>query len=170
MALQAVDAARPRVVLLVTSIALLLIPTLVVANRDMSLYGVRDMSEYPDGKDLAHYMSVSSSIPEDPVSPSHCFCKPLTFAQRPDLRPPILNVTQYDPAAVSPGYWFVAPYGDILPAPSRWEYQPFEVGPHIYDNAGVSHTHYNTRNNADAGRTSSGVGHPWWNTGMHSTS
>jgi hypothetical protein len=69
MALQAMNAARPRVILLMTSIALLLMPTLVVANRDTS--------EYLDGKDLAHYMSVSwwlpfgpnpSSIPEDPFS------------------------------------------------------------------------------------------------------
>lgn len=61
----------------------------------------------------------------------------LTYTQRPDLRPPILNVSQYDPAAVSPGYWFLSPYGAITPAAVTWDYQPFEDGPMIYDNAGV---------------------------------
>jgi len=65
------NAARPRVALLVTSITLLLMPTLVVANRDISLYDVRNTSQYSDGQysdgnDLAHYMSVSSWLPFGP--------------------------------------------------------------------------------------------------------
>ena len=61
----------------------------------------------------------------------------LTATQRPDLRPPILNVTQHDPSAISPGYIFVAPYGSIGPQQQGWAYIPFEEGPLIYDNAGV---------------------------------
>jgi hypothetical protein len=93
MALQAMNAARPRVVLLVTSIALLLMPTLVVADRDMSLYDVRDVSEYIEGEDLAIYISVSSwlpfgpnpsSIPEDPFSwPLSLQASDLRTASRP---------------------------------------------------------------------------------------
>jgi hypothetical protein len=66
MALQAANAASPYVVLLLTSIALLMTPTLVVANRDPSLYDVRTVSKYSDGRDLAHYISVSSWLPFRP--------------------------------------------------------------------------------------------------------
>jgi hypothetical protein len=60
MALETVNAARLYVALLMISIALLLTPTLVVAERKPSLYQVRNISNYSDGRDLAHYMSVSS--------------------------------------------------------------------------------------------------------------
>jgi hypothetical protein len=75
MALQTMNAARPRVALLVTCIALLLMPTLVVADRDISLYDVKNTSQYSDGKDLAHYMSVSSWLPFGP--------NPITYPRGP---------------------------------------------------------------------------------------
>jgi hypothetical protein len=66
MALQPANAASPYIVLLITSIALLLTPTLVVAGRNPSLYDVRNVSQYSDGSDLAYYMSVSSWLPFGP--------------------------------------------------------------------------------------------------------
>lgn len=36
-----------------------------------------------------------------------------TFATRPDLDAPRWNITIYDEAAVTPGYWFVAPYEEV---------------------------------------------------------
>ena len=60
----------------------------------------------------------------------------LTIIQYPNLSPPSFAVTTHNRSAVSPGYWFVAPYTeDGLPD------NQCRVGPHIYDNDGVS---YNT--------------------------
>lgn len=54
------------------------------------------------------------------------------FQTRPDIDAPVFNVHVYDAKAVSPGYWFVAPYGHLhQKTPGQgW------VGPHIYDNHG----------------------------------
>ena len=54
------------------------------------------------------------------------------FVSRPDLKAPRWHVNTLDEQAVTPGYWFVAPFATIdqkQPA-NGW------VGPHIYDNNG----------------------------------
>jgi hypothetical protein len=61
----------------------------------------------------------------------------LTKEQRPDLRPPIFNVKVHVPAAISSGYWFVAPYANLDQAVKSDHYEPYQVGPHIYDQSGV---------------------------------
>lgn len=53
------------------------------------------------------------------------------FITRPDIRAPKWDVTIYDPDAISPGYWFVAPYKDI----NQKDYQRWN-GPYIYDGIG----------------------------------
>jgi hypothetical protein len=69
------------------------------------------------GQDLASYVSVSE---QNPVPVDHrrlsrqMNC--LTIPQRPDLRPPLLNVTRYDADAITPGYLF---HGAIC-FPSRY--------------------------------------------------
>ena len=57
--------------------------------------------------------------------------------QRPDLRPPIFNVKVHDADAVSPGYWFVTPAAILVQPKKSGEYEPYQVGPHVYDNSGV---------------------------------
>ena len=55
-----------------------------------------------------------------------------TFVTRPDLDAPRWNVTVYDEAAVTPGYWFVAPYEEVAQenGSAAWN------APHIYDGTG----------------------------------
>jgi hypothetical protein len=90
------------------------------------------------GQDLASYVSVSETnpVPVDQRRLSH-WMNCLTIPQRPDLRPPLLNVTRYDADAITPGYLFMAPYASLHPASLEKEYVPFQAGPHIYDNKGV---------------------------------
>jgi hypothetical protein len=64
-------------------------------------------------------------------------CLPSTLKE-PDIRAPRWKVTKHQPNLINPGYWFVAPYSTWEPTPERLEYQPFQVGPHIYDGDGVS--------------------------------
>ena len=53
------------------------------------------------------------------------------FITRPDFQAKRWQVNVYDADAVTPGYWFVAPYFDIDEIPAnKW------IGPHIYDNKG----------------------------------
>lgn len=54
------------------------------------------------------------------------------FVTRPDIDAPVYNVKVHNKEALAPGYWFVAPYGNLgQPRPgNHW------VGPHIYDNEG----------------------------------
>jgi hypothetical protein len=146
----------PPVAMFVISIALLLVARLVQADHDIALFGERNVSQFEDGHDLARYMSVSSWLAVPPTRFHHrrSTSRPrtrqfLTYAQRPDLRPPILSVTQYNPAAVSPGYFFVSPYGTITPPAVKWDFQPFESGPMIYDNAGVCCARRGTPSHAD---------------------
>lgn len=47
------------------------------------------------------------------------------------------NVTHIDRERQAPGYWFVAPYGQINPEAPTQKYQQYQVGPYIYDNDGV---------------------------------
>ncbi|KAH0346118.1 hypothetical protein KCU83_g7543, partial [Aureobasidium melanogenum] len=47
-----------------------------------------------------------------------------SYITRPELRPPLFNVKIYDPAAIAPGYWFVAPYNDLKPEKYSRKYSP----------------------------------------------
>lgn len=46
------------------------------------------------------------------------------------------EVTYHDREQVAPGYWFVAPYGQISPEAATQKYQQYQVGPYIYDGEG----------------------------------
>ena len=37
----------------------------------------------------------------------------------------------------SPGYWFVAPYGQMQPEYPTHRYEPYQIGPYIYDSDGI---------------------------------
>lgn len=47
------------------------------------------------------------------------------------------DVHYHDRARAEPGYWFVAPYGQISPEHPTKKYQQYQVGPYIYDDNGV---------------------------------
>jgi hypothetical protein len=47
------------------------------------------------------------------------------------------EITYYDRERMAPGYWFVAPYGQISPEHPTQKYQQYQVGPYIYDDNGV---------------------------------
>ncbi|KGO40830.1 hypothetical protein PEX2_075120 [Penicillium expansum] len=57
--------------------------------------------------------------------------------QLPDVRALKWEVTHHDRGRLAPGYWFVAPYGQINPEQHTQKYQQYQVGPHIYDNDGM---------------------------------
>ncbi|KAI9042241.1 uncharacterized protein KD926_005741 [Aspergillus affinis] len=61
----------------------------------------------------------------------------MSFVTLPHVRALKLNIAYYDREAVSPGYWFVAPYGTIDPEPPTQQWKPCQVGPYIYDADGV---------------------------------
>jgi hypothetical protein len=42
-----------------------------------------------------------------------------------------------DQSRLTPGYWFVAPYGQIDPESPTQRYEQYQIGPYIYDNNGV---------------------------------
>ncbi|EAU34729.1 conserved hypothetical protein [Aspergillus terreus NIH2624] len=57
----------------------------------------------------------------------------MSFVTLPEVRALKFNVAYYDREAVSPGYWFVAPYGVIDPEAPTKQWKPCQVGPYIYD-------------------------------------
>ncbi|KAJ5097941.1 hypothetical protein N7532_004942 [Penicillium argentinense] len=61
----------------------------------------------------------------------------MSFVTLPDVWAPRYNVQHHDRDRVSPGYWFVAPYGRQIPKNKTTGLQPFHVGPHIYDKDGT---------------------------------
>lgn len=72
--------------------------------------------------------------------PLLCFCRLLAaqitpnfyqFVTRPDISAPKWDIEVYDPDALAPGYWFVAPYANLIQ--KEW---PLWNGPHIYDGNG----------------------------------
>lgn len=54
------------------------------------------------------------------------------FATRPDIDAPVFDLEIHNQAAVAPGYWFVAPYGQLGQDRPGQEWD----GPHIYDGNG----------------------------------
>jgi hypothetical protein len=57
--------------------------------------------------------------------------------QLPDVRALKWEVKHHDRERQAPGYWFVAPYGQITGEPSTQKYHQYQVGPYIYDGNGV---------------------------------
>ncbi|PKY05907.1 arylsulfotransferase [Aspergillus campestris IBT 28561] len=62
----------------------------------------------------------------------------MSFVTLPEVRALKYDVTYHgDRSRVNPGYWFVAPYGNINPEPPTHRYQQYQIGPYIYDADGV---------------------------------
>ncbi|KAB8067656.1 ASST-domain-containing protein [Aspergillus leporis] len=61
----------------------------------------------------------------------------MSFVTLPQVRALKFNIAYYDRESVSPGYWFVAPYGVIDPEAPTKQWKPCQVGPHIYDADGT---------------------------------
>ncbi|OGM43126.1 hypothetical protein ABOM_008228 [Aspergillus bombycis] len=61
----------------------------------------------------------------------------MSFVTLPGVRALKYEVYYKDRDRVSPGYWFVAPYGNIAPEPPSQKYQPYQIGPYIYDGDGM---------------------------------
>ncbi|PYH71955.1 uncharacterized protein BO88DRAFT_334142 [Aspergillus vadensis CBS 113365] len=61
----------------------------------------------------------------------------MSFVTLPEVRALKFNVAYYDRESVSPGYWFVAPYGVIDPEAPTKQWKPCQVGPYIYDADGT---------------------------------
>ncbi|PGG99819.1 hypothetical protein GX51_06111 [Blastomyces parvus] len=59
-----------------------------------------------------------------------------SFHTLPGVRAVRFNVTYFDRARVSPGYWFVAPYWFLDAPQPTGEYEPCQAGPSIYDEDG----------------------------------
>ncbi|KNG87975.1 hypothetical protein ANOM_004562 [Aspergillus nomiae NRRL 13137] len=61
----------------------------------------------------------------------------MSFVTLPGVRALKYEVYYKDRDRVSPGYWFVAPYGNIAPEPPSQKYKPYQIGPYIYDADGM---------------------------------
>jgi hypothetical protein len=62
--------------------------------------------------------------------------------QLPEVRAPRFEVTHVDRDRQLPGYWFIAPYGQINPEEPTQKYMQYQVGPYIYDNEGVCYSQH----------------------------
>ncbi|KAJ5577525.1 uncharacterized protein N7459_006489 [Penicillium hispanicum] len=62
----------------------------------------------------------------------------LTFVTLPDVRASKFEINHIDRQRQFPGYWFVAPYGQITPENPTQRFQQYQVGPYIYDNEGTT--------------------------------
>ncbi|KAF4219535.1 hypothetical protein CNMCM5878_003039 [Aspergillus fumigatiaffinis] len=60
----------------------------------------------------------------------------LSFVTLPQIRAPKFNVTIHNELHVSSGYWFVAPYGFLAGSPPTPQWEPCQIGPHVYDSEG----------------------------------
>lgn len=54
------------------------------------------------------------------------------FITRPDIDAPVFNIKVHKPNIIAPGYWFIAPYGNLGQAKPT----DYWVGPYIYDGDG----------------------------------
>ncbi|KAJ5180471.1 hypothetical protein N7492_003681 [Penicillium capsulatum] len=61
----------------------------------------------------------------------------MSFVTLPDVRALKWNITHVDRERQAPGYWFVAPYGQIDPEVPTFKFQQYQVGPYIYDGDGM---------------------------------
>ncbi|KAJ5082088.1 hypothetical protein N7532_011131 [Penicillium argentinense] len=60
----------------------------------------------------------------------------MSFVTLPEVRALKWEITYHDRERTAPGYWFVAPYGQISPEQPTQKYQQYQVGPYIYDGDG----------------------------------
>ncbi|KAJ5311735.1 hypothetical protein N7476_007595 [Penicillium atrosanguineum] len=60
-----------------------------------------------------------------------------SFVTLPEVRALKFDITHVDRERQLPGYWFVAPYGQIEPENPTQKYEQFQIGPYIYDNDGM---------------------------------
>ncbi|KAJ5567977.1 hypothetical protein N7450_010463 [Penicillium hetheringtonii] len=60
-----------------------------------------------------------------------------SYITLPDVWAPRFNIKNHSPERVSPGYWFVAPYGRVLPKNPVTGAQVFHTGPYIFDQDGT---------------------------------
>ncbi|KAJ5148842.1 hypothetical protein N7448_000420 [Penicillium atrosanguineum] len=61
----------------------------------------------------------------------------MSFVTLPEVYAPRFEIQYHDRNRVGPGYWFVAPYGKMIPKNPITGRRPFHVGPHIYDQNGT---------------------------------
>ncbi|EPS25943.1 hypothetical protein PDE_00879 [Penicillium oxalicum 114-2] len=61
----------------------------------------------------------------------------MSFVTLPEVRALKWEITHHDRTRAAPGYWFVAPYGQISPEEPTKKYQQYQVGPYIYDSDGM---------------------------------
>ncbi|KAJ5888984.1 hypothetical protein N7495_009025 [Penicillium taxi] len=61
----------------------------------------------------------------------------LSFIILPEIRALKFEIESVDRERQIPGYWFVAPYGQIDPEAPTHRYEQYQVGPYIYDNEGM---------------------------------
>ncbi|KAJ5619414.1 hypothetical protein N7510_003398 [Penicillium lagena] len=61
----------------------------------------------------------------------------MSFKTLPDVWALKYNVHIHDRARITPGYWFVAPYLQIDPETPTNLFDPYQVGPYIYDGDGM---------------------------------
>ncbi|KAJ5539073.1 hypothetical protein N7513_007405 [Penicillium frequentans] len=60
-----------------------------------------------------------------------------SFVTLPEVRALKFEIEHIDRERQQPGYWFVAPYGQIDPEASTHRYTQYQIGPYIYDNDGM---------------------------------
>ncbi|KAJ5885769.1 hypothetical protein N7504_011605 [Penicillium tannophilum] len=60
-----------------------------------------------------------------------------SFVTLPEVRALKFEIEHLDRERQQPGYWFVAPYGQIDPEASTHRYTQYQIGPYIYDNDGM---------------------------------
>ena len=90
---------------------------------------------FHDDSDLSHFVTVRYIIGYSHTEKLNLIP---SLTQRPEIKAPLFNVTIHNLSGVSPGYWFVAPYANILQdSQARNYYQACQTGPHIYDGQGV---------------------------------
>lgn len=100
----------------------------------------------------------------------------MSFVTLPHVRALQYNVHYDNRDRVSPGYWFVSPYGRMKPEEPTQQYQQYQIGPYIYDGDGVIRFIYNINvremeeEMANSGRCLSGLDPPCSTTAMSSIS
>ncbi|KAJ5089606.1 hypothetical protein N7532_008290 [Penicillium argentinense] len=60
----------------------------------------------------------------------------MSFKTLPDVKAVKFDIEHLDRERAGPGYWFVSPYLHIAPDGPTSVFEPFQVGPHIYDQEG----------------------------------
>lgn len=87
--------------------------------------------------DLMSFVTVGSLSPHVPAAKKCLNPDTDDPVQLPEVRALKWEVHHHDRESLAPGYWFVAPYGQISPDHPTQKFQQYQVGPYIYDNDGV---------------------------------